>query len=59
MTLYTLLSNYVRAAIVLAVVFLMTTKPGAGASLLTLMVAMALGIAVALGTRPATSVGEV
>ena len=53
-----MLSNYVRAAIVLAVVFLMTIKPGAGASLLTLIVATALGIAVALGTRPATSVGE-
>ena len=46
-----MLSNYLRAGIVLAVVYLMTTKPGAGASLLTMIVATALSIAVALARR--------
>lgn len=53
-----MLSNYVRTAIVLAVVFIMTTKPGAGASLLTLLIATALGIAATLGVRPGASVGK-
>jgi len=53
-----MLSNYVRSAIVLAVVFLMTTKPGAGSSLLALLAATALGIGVAIGTRTGSSIGE-